>query len=338
MPVPGTELRRIQGQVEAFLAVLEGVFGGFAFGGVEKSAQQIGLALELDFLRTEDAVMDLAVAGTKLHFHADHIAFGFSGLDQIGPLLGVYPQPQFQGGAPDRVLHRPTEQAFEILVGFGDQAVFLAGQQDHVRAQVKQGGEALFRAAQGLLTLALVSDLADHANHPRPAMLVRQQAAADFQPVQAAVGPADAVVHGLLQWRAANDRMKGTNGFGAILGWQQVEVFQVMGQRLPWIEPEQRLRAPGPADLPALDVPIPGAQARTVERGQQLRGAFPALFGAFRINCLDTRHRRNTVYRFRHWQALGWCWAFVAGIRGSIGVAQVSLESLADRVERPARP
>ncbi|MNY16019.1 hypothetical protein D3C86_1492620 [compost metagenome] len=117
--------------------------------------------------------MDLAIAGAKLHFHADQVAFGFGGLDQFGPLFGMHPQAQFQGGAADRVLHRPAEQAFEILVGFGDQAVFLAGQQDHVRAQVKQGGEAFFRAAQRLFALALVGNLADYADHPWPAVLVR---------------------------------------------------------------------------------------------------------------------------------------------------------------------
>ena len=218
---------------------------------------------------------------------------------------GLHPQAQFQRGAADRVLDRPAEQAFEILVGFADQAVFLAGQQDHVRAQVKQRGEAFFRAAQRLFALALVGDFADHANHPRPAVLVRQQAAVDLQPVQAAVGPADAVVHRLLQRRAGDHRMEGANGFRPILRRQQVKVFQVGRQRLPGIEAKQRLGAPGPTDLPALDVPIPGAQARAVEGGQQLRGAFPALLGAFRVKRLNARHRRNTVNRFRHWQALG---------------------------------
>ena len=305
VPVPGAQLRRVQGQVEALLAVFEGMFGGFAFGGVEEGAQQIGLAFEFDLLRAEDAIVDLPVAGAKLHLHAGQLALGLGGLDQLRALLGVHPQAQFQRGAADRVLDRPAEQAFEILVGFGDQAVFLAGQQDHVRAQVKQRGEAFLRTAQRLFALALVGDFADHADHSWTAVLVRQQAAADLQPVQAAVGPANAVVHRLLQRRAGDHRMEGAKGLRPVFRRQQVEVFQVGRQRLPGIEAEQRLRAPGPADLPALDVPIPGAQARAVERGQQLRGTFPALFGAFRVKRLDARHRRNTVNRFRHWQALG---------------------------------
>ncbi|MNT31325.1 hypothetical protein D3C72_1671550 [compost metagenome] len=111
------------------------------------------------------------------------------------------------------MLYRPAEQAFEILVGFGDQAIFLAGQQDHVRTQMKQRGEAFFRAAQRMLALALLGDLSDHTNHAWPAVLVRQQAAADFQPMQAAIGPANPVVHGLFQWRAGDHRMERTNGF-----------------------------------------------------------------------------------------------------------------------------
>ncbi|MNY16018.1 hypothetical protein D3C86_1492610 [compost metagenome] len=112
-------------------------------------------------------------------------------------------------------------------------------------------------------------------------------------------------MHRLLQRRASDDRVECAKGFRAILRGQQVEVFQIPWQRFAGVEAEQRLRTPGPADLPALDVPIPGTQARAVERGQQLRGTFPALFGVFRVKCLYTRHWRNTVNRFGHWQALG---------------------------------
>ena len=128
VPVPGAELCRVQRQVEAFLAVLQRVFGGFAFGGVQEGAQQIRLAFEFDFLRAENAVMDLTIAGAKLHFHADQFALGLGFLHQFGPFLRTHPQAQFQRGAANRALHRPAEQAFEILVGFADQAVFLAGQ------------------------------------------------------------------------------------------------------------------------------------------------------------------------------------------------------------------
>ncbi|MNF94291.1 hypothetical protein D3C84_769960 [compost metagenome] len=175
---------------------------------------------------------------------------------------------------------------------------------------MKQRGEALFRAAQGLFALALVGDFADHADHAWPAVLVRQQAAADLQPMQAAIWPADAMVHRLFQRGARDHRMEGAQGFCPILGREQVQVFQVRGQWLPWIETEQRLGAPGPTDLPALDVPVPGAQASAVEGGQQLRCAFPALLRGVRVQRLYTRHRRCVwawaVNRFGHWlQALG---------------------------------
>ena len=224
--------------------------------------------------------------------------------DELRPLLRMHPEAQFQGGATNSVLHWPAEQAFEILVGFADQAVFLASQQHHVRTQVEQRGEAFFRAAQRLFALALVGDFTDDADHAWSTVFVRQQAAVDLQPVQAAVGPADAVMHRLFQRGAGDHRVEGANGFRPILWRQQVEVFQIRRQRLPGIEAEQRLGTPRPADLPTLDVPIPGAQTCTVEGGQQLWGAFPALLGPFWVKRLYTRHRRNTVNRFRHWQAL----------------------------------
>ncbi len=189
-------MRRVERQIKAFLAVLECLLGVFAFGGVEKGTEQIGLAFQFDPLGTEDAVVDLAVAGPELHLLADRFAARAQGLDQPFAFLRVDPQAQFHGGHADHLERRPAEQAFEILVGLADQAVFLAGQQHHVGAQVKEGGEAFLRTAQGLFALTLLGHFADHADHPWLAVLVRQQAAIDFQPVQATVRPADTVVHG----------------------------------------------------------------------------------------------------------------------------------------------
>jgi hypothetical protein len=188
----------------------------------------------------------------------------------------------------------------KVLIGLADQAVFLAGQQDHVRAQVKKCRETFLRAAQRLFALALVGDFTNHPDHSGAAVFVWQQAAADLQPVQAAVGPADAVVHRLFQRCAGNHRVEGADGFRAVFRRQQIEVFQIFRQRLPRIEAEQGLGAPRPTDLPALDVPIPGAEPGAVERGQQLRRTLPALLGMTRVNRLNTRHRRNSVNRFRH--------------------------------------
>ncbi|MNG07149.1 hypothetical protein D3C84_904380 [compost metagenome] len=153
--------------------------------------------------------MDLAIARPQFHLHARQFALGLDGFQQFCPLSGVNPQAQFQGGAADHIVQRPAEQASEILVGLADQPVLLAGQQNHVRAQVKQRGEAFFRAAQRLFPLALMGDLADHPDHAWATVLVGQYAAADLQPVQAAIGPDDAVVHGLFQWRPGHCRMKG---------------------------------------------------------------------------------------------------------------------------------
>ena len=173
VPIPGAQLRRIQGQVEAFLAVFEGLFGSFAFAGIEKGAEQVGLAFQFDFLRAENAVVDLAVAGAELDFEAGGLALFLHGLDQLRALFGINPQADLQGSAAYHMFGGPAELAFEVLVGLADQAIFQAGQQHHVGAQVKQGGETFFRAAEGFLPLALVGDLADHPDHSGLAMLVR---------------------------------------------------------------------------------------------------------------------------------------------------------------------
>ncbi|MNS71337.1 hypothetical protein D3C72_1047040 [compost metagenome] len=219
------------------------MFGGFAFGGVEEGAEQIRLAFELDFLRTENAVVNLPVAGAKLHFHADQFALGLGLLHQFAALLRMHPQPQLQRGTTNGALHRPAKQAFKILISLADQAVFLAGQQDHVRAQVKKCRETFLRAAQRLFALTLVGDFTNHPDHSGAAVFVRQQAAADLEPVQAAVRPADAVVHRLFQRRAGDHRVEGAHGFCAVFRRQQVKVFKIFWQRLPRIEAEQCLSA-----------------------------------------------------------------------------------------------
>ena len=238
MPIPGAQLRGIQGQVQALLAVLECLLGVFTFGGVQERADQVRLAVQFDLLRAEGAVMDLAVAGAELHFHGDGFTLALRGLDQQRTLFRVAPQAQFQGGAADGIGHWPTEQYLEILVGFADQAVSLARQQYHVRAQVEQGGEAFFRMAEGVFTVALVGDLADHPDHAPPSGFVGNQAAADFQPVLAAIGPLDAVVHGAVERLSGEHRMKAAHHPRTVLRGQQVEVVEVLGQRLAWVKAE----------------------------------------------------------------------------------------------------
>ena len=124
---------------------------------------------------------------------------------------------------------------------------------------MKQRGETFFRAAQGLFALPLVGDFTNHPDHSGAAVFVREQTSADLQPMQAAIGPADAVMHRLFQRRSGDHCVEGANGFCPVFRWQQVKVFEVFGQWLARIETEQRLRPPRPADLPAFDVPVPGA-------------------------------------------------------------------------------
>src|SRR5450830_679310 len=167
---------------------------------------------------------------------------------------------------------------------------------------MKQGGEAFFRTAEGMLALALVGDFADDADHSRLAVLVRQQAAIDFQPVQAAVGPDNAVMHGLFDGLAFQYRMKGSQGARAVFDRQQIEVVDVLGQWLMRIEAEQRLGATGPTDLAAFNIPAPGPEARAIEGRQQLRGAFPALFRHLGVECMNAWQGWNTAGVLGHLQ------------------------------------
>ncbi|MNH07353.1 hypothetical protein D3C79_667440 [compost metagenome] len=118
-----------------------------------------------------------------------------------------------------------------------------AGQEDGVGAQVKQRGEALFRVDQRGFTLALARDFANHPDHLGPAVTVMGQAAVDLQPVQATVGPANAMAHGLLHGLAIDHGLERLAGACAVFLGQQVEVVDVAGQRALRVETEQRLGA-----------------------------------------------------------------------------------------------
>ena len=231
--------------------------------------------------------MDLSTAGAELYFHGDGFTFALGRLDQLRALLGMAPQAQFQGGAAYRFGQWPAEQHLEILVGLADQAIRLAGQQDHVRAQVKQRREALFGVAEGVFPFALAGGLADHPDHAAPAGLVRCQAAVDLQPVVAAIRPLDVVVHGLFERLAGQHRVEGPNDPGAILRCQQVKVIHVPGQRLVGVEAKQRLGAPGPTDPAGFDFPAPRSQPCGVQSCQQLRSAVPASFRLLRVKGVD---------------------------------------------------
>ncbi|KWV85005.1 hypothetical protein PFLmoz3_05413 [Pseudomonas fluorescens] len=62
--------------------------------------------------------------------------------------------------------------------------------------------------AEGMFTVALMGDFADDPDHAPPSGFIGGQVAADFQPVQAAIGPLDAVVHGAVEGLSGEHRMK----------------------------------------------------------------------------------------------------------------------------------
>lgn len=255
VPVPGAKLRRVQGQVQALLAVLQGLLGTLAFGGVDECTDQESHAFQLDALGAQDAVMHLAAGCAELHLHDQRAAVGTGRLHYLVALFGVDPQAQFQAGLADHLAAGPAEHVFEVLVDLEDHAIAAAGQQNGVGAQVKQRGEALFRIDQRRFPFALAGDLADHADHLRSAVRVVGQAAVDLQPVQAAVRPADTVAHGLLHRLAIDHRLEHLARAGAILLGQQVEVIDIGGQWPLWIETEQGLGAPRPTNPAAFDIP-----------------------------------------------------------------------------------
>ncbi len=244
MPVPGAQLCRVQGQVQALLAVLQGLLGALAFGGVDESADQEGHALQFDALGAENAVMHLAADGAKLHFEDQRAAVGPGRFQHHMALFGVDPQAQFQAGLADHLAAGPAEHVFEVLVDLEDHAVVAAGEQNGIGAEVEQGGEAFFRIDQRCFPLALAGDFADHPNHLWPAVRVVGQAAVDLQPVQAAVRPADTVAHGLFHRFAVEHRLEYLACARAVFLGQQVEVVDIGGERALRVEAEQGLGAP----------------------------------------------------------------------------------------------
>ncbi|MCY1356643.1 hypothetical protein D9M69_431010 [compost metagenome] len=168
-------------------------------------------------------------------------------------------------------------------------------------------------------------DVADHADHQRLARGGALDAAAHFDPVQAAVGPADAVAEGGVPRAAGDDVAEALLHLWPVFLGNQGEVFEVAGRRLFGVEAEQRLRAARPADLAALHVPQPGAQAGAVERGEQARGVRPVAFGQRRGDGRDggqgeaeisgVGHGRFVRFCSRRHSGCLWCgWAWDASI------------------------
>ncbi|MNN43401.1 hypothetical protein D3C81_1576370 [compost metagenome] len=160
---------------------------------------------------------------------------------------------------------------------------------------MEQGGKAFLRVDQGGFPLALAGYLADYPDHLRPALAIMGQAAVDFQPVQAAIRPADAMAHGFLGRFTVDHCLEQLACAGAIFFRQQVQVVDVVGQGALRIETEQCLGAARPADPATVDVPQPGAQAGTIERSQQLRSVLPGQFRLLGVGRRDARQARKAV-------------------------------------------
>ena len=86
--------------------------------------------------------------------------------------------------------------------------------------------------------MALLSDFADDAHHARLFIRAGDHTAAYFQPVQAAIGPADAMMQALLQRRALAHRLEGALGFGPVVKWQFRQLLKVARQRVMRVKPK----------------------------------------------------------------------------------------------------
>ncbi|MNQ57229.1 hypothetical protein D3C85_713760 [compost metagenome] len=304
---------------ELLLALAQGVLGALALGGVEEGADQVGLAFQLDVLARQHAVEHAAGAGAQLDLlgHRRGIATGMA--VQPFALLQVDPDTQFEGGMADGLGRRPAEYVLEMLVGLHYQAVGQADQQHHVRAQVEQAGIALLRAHELLGTLLLQGDVADHADHPAPAIGLGLQAAADLQPMQAAVGPADTVAHGALGLAPGEDFAEQAQHLAAVVFGNQLDVVHRLAQRPVRIEAEQRLGAAGPGDPAGVEIPGPGAQLCAVQRGQQAVGVLPGLLEGDGVEGWNMGERGIRVTGFAHarpFPAVGQIFGSVTGALG----------------------
>ncbi|MCY1287211.1 hypothetical protein D9M70_361990 [compost metagenome] len=311
--------RAAEGLGELLLALAQGVLGALALGGVEEGADQVGLAFQLDVLARQHAVEGAAGAGAQLDLLGYRRAIATGVAVQPFALLQVDPDTQFEGGMADGLGRRPAEYVLEMLVGLHYQAIGQADQQHHVRAQVEQAGIALLRARQLLGALLLQGDIADHADHPPPAVGLGLQAAADLQPAQAAVGPADTVAQGALGLAPDQDFAEQAQHLAAVVLGNQLDVVHRLAQWPVRIEAEQRLGAAGPGDAAAVDIPGPGAQPCAVQRGQQAVGVLPGLLEGDGVEGWNMGKRGIRVTGFAHarpFPAVGQMFGSVTGALG----------------------
>ncbi|MCY1289648.1 hypothetical protein D9M70_387470 [compost metagenome] len=161
--------------------------------------------------------------------------------------------------------------------------------------------EALLAVLQGLLLGALACDVADHADHASAAVARGLlQAAADLQPVQRAIGPANAMAHGTLGFATVEHFAEQPQYFDAVFLGDQLNVFHRLPQWAVGVQAEQRLGATGPVDLAGIDVPGPGTQTGAVQRGQKARGILPGLLEGDGVEGRNMGKRKIRVTGFAH--------------------------------------
>ncbi|MCY1548620.1 hypothetical protein D9M68_847410 [compost metagenome] len=109
---------------------------------------------------------------------------------------------------------------------------------------MEQIGEALLGVAQRLGALLLGADIANHPEHLLPASVVNLQAAADFQPVQAAIGPADTVAQGAFARHAIEHGLEHLQDIAAIFFRDQFDIVDPGAHGATRVQTEQCLGAP----------------------------------------------------------------------------------------------
>ncbi|QVM88994.1 hypothetical protein I0D68_18295 [Pseudomonas lalucatii] len=147
----------------------------------------------------DQVVADLSVAADQAGLQGAQAAVLPQGVQELLAVRRVQPEAQGQGAAAHGLGPAPAELAFEAGIDLDEAPAGLLGDHHAVRGVVEGPGELLLAGAAGRARAVLPLG-ADHANDARRisgAVIVPVRAAADLQPVQAAVRPASTMAHGL---------------------------------------------------------------------------------------------------------------------------------------------
>src|SRR5690606_24503229 len=263
----GHRIRRVhEGLGELFLAGAQRVFRALALTGVEEGAEQQAIALQFDVLTRQHTVENLACTGAQLYFLNYRLAAQRRLLTQLFALAGMHPDVQSMGRVANNFVGVPAKGMSEVLIDLDDLAAVEAYQHHDVGAQAEQTGEAFLGGAQRFGTLLLGGDIANHAEHAWLTVGLALQAAGDLQPVQASIGPADAMAQSVGNLFAPENGAELCQDLCAFLFGNQLHVMQLPGHRAIGVETKQCLGAARPVHLATADVPVPGTEMGAVQR------------------------------------------------------------------------